>query len=147
MKSTFGADHTINYKTHPEWGAEVQRLTGGRGADHVVDVGGLGTLQQSLVAVAYGGVISLVGFLAGNGDEEKPLDWLLPTLSRAVVLRGIMAGSKQQIEEAARFVASRGLQLPIDRTFGFTREEIIKALNYVAEGKQIGKVVIKVRGD
>ncbi|KAK7747583.1 hypothetical protein SLS62_009082 [Diatrype stigma] len=147
VKSTFGADHTINYKTHPEWGAEVQRLTGGRGADQVVDVGGLGTMRQSLAAVAYSGIISLVGFLADEDEKKEPIDWLIPTLSRGVILRGIMMGSKQQTEEAVRFVVSRGLQLPVDRTFGFTRDEVIQALRYVEEGKQIGKVVITVGSD
>lgn len=145
VKERFGADYTINYKTIPDWEAEVNRITDGHGADHIIEVGGLGTMQQSLSCVAYGGIISLVGFLSAPGD--KPVDWLIPAMSKSAVIRGILAGSKQQLEEMVQFVASKNLPLPVDKTFGFSRDEVLECLSYVEKGKHIGKVCIEVRKD
>jgi len=64
-----GADHTINYRTHADWGAQVRDWTGGRGVDHVIEVGGPGTLPQSIQAVRVGGRIALIGVLTGRGGE------------------------------------------------------------------------------
>ncbi|EXJ77539.1 hypothetical protein A1O3_09766 [Capronia epimyces CBS 606.96] len=101
VKAKYGADFTINYKTHPRWAAEVQRITNGRGADHVVDVGGAGTIEQSLEAVAWGGIVSNIGFLAGVPEGQMP-NVALMTLVKGSTLRGILSGSKQQLEEAVR---------------------------------------------
>jgi NADPH:quinone reductase-like Zn-dependent oxidoreductase len=70
VKSNFGADYTINYKTHPNWGAEVQRITKGQGANHIIEIGGVGTIQQSLDSVARGGVISIIGFLSFTSQDK-----------------------------------------------------------------------------
>lgn len=143
MKSKYGADHTINYKTHPNWAAEVQRITNGQGVDHVIEVSGTGTIKQSIEAVAWGGVVSVIGFLSTVSQEEMP-DVTLLTLIKGAVLRGILSGSKQQLEDAVRFMGSRELQMPVDKTFGFNRDDIIEALKYVESGKQIGKVCINL---
>lgn len=133
----------MNYTTHPNWAAEVLRITNGRGANHVLDVVGMATMRQSLESVAYGGVVSVIG-LRTKAPENEPLDIALQAHLKACVVRGILGGSKQQLEEAVRFVGNRGLSLPVDKTFGFSREEIIAALEYVASGKQIGKVCINL---
>src|ERR1700733_4943637 len=64
-----GADHTLNYRAVPEWGAEVLKLTSGRGVDHVLELGGPGTLPQSIIACRIGGQISLIGTLTGSKGE------------------------------------------------------------------------------
>ena len=143
VKSEYGADHTINYKTHPKWADEVMKLTEGHGADHVIENGGTGTIEQSLGAVARGGTVSVIGFLASVPKERIP-DVTMLVLLKAVTLRGVLAGSKQQLEEVIRFVGSRGLEIPVDKSYGFNREEIIGALKYVESGGHIGKVCINL---
>ncbi|RYP73201.1 hypothetical protein DL770_007830 [Monosporascus sp. CRB-9-2] len=143
VQSKFGADHTINYKTYPNWEAEVLRITNGEGVDHVIENGGEATIRQSLEAVAFGGVISLIGVLGDHPEGNMPGLTLTAMLKNCTV-RGILGGSKQLLEGAVRFVGRRGLMIPIDRTFGYSRDEIIAALEYVAAGKQIGKVCINL---
>ncbi|KAL7620385.1 hypothetical protein AAE478_009380 [Parahypoxylon ruwenzoriense] len=143
VKSKFGADYTINYKTHPNWADEVRRITSGRGVDHVMDVSGTATIEQSFQSVADGGIISVVGYLAGVSPEKIP-DVVMLTLFKGCVLRGVLAGSKQQLEEVVRLVGSRELLMPVDKTFGYNREDIIAALKYVASGEHIGKVCISL---
>ena len=126
-----GADHGINYVRTPAWGKEVLRLTGGRGADHVVDVGGAGTIAQSLRCVAYGGTVSSIGYLSGDGGSGNMQveELIIETIKKGAVLRGVMSGSKQQLEEAVRFVAARpALRVPLDRTFAFSRDAVVEAL-------------------
>lgn len=147
VKTVHGADHTINYNTTPDWSVEVLRITNGRGADHVIEVGGPGTIAQSLASVARGGIVSNVGYLAPDGDASgggNQPDILMLTLIQAATLRGILAGSKQQLEEGIRFLASRGLAVPVDRVFKFEREDIVAAFEYVASGKHLGKVCINL---
>jgi D-arabinose 1-dehydrogenase-like Zn-dependent alcohol dehydrogenase len=71
-------------------------------------------------------------------------DIFMSTILKGAVVRGVVGGSKQQLEEVVKFIGSRELQIPVDKTFGFNREDIIKALAYVASGKHIGKVSINV---
>ncbi|XXH05653.1 hypothetical protein Hte_012088 [Hypoxylon texense] len=143
VKAQFGVDHTINYKTHPDWAAEVQRITDGQGVDHVIDNGGAGTIEQSIASVAYGGIIYAIGFLANVAQDKMP-DVTMAVISKGCIVRGLLAGSKQQLEEAVNFVGSRGLVIPVDKTFGFARDEVVAALKYLESGKHIGKVGINV---
>ncbi|KAI6088095.1 hypothetical protein F4821DRAFT_277364 [Hypoxylon rubiginosum] len=108
VKANLGVDYTINYKTHPDWAAEVQRITNGEGVDHVIENGGAGTIKQSIASVAYGGVVSVIGFLAANVPQDKMPDVAMEALNKGCVVRGILAGSKQQLEEATRHSASTG---------------------------------------
>ncbi|TVY82204.1 Zinc-type alcohol dehydrogenase-like protein [Lachnellula suecica] len=142
-RSEFGADYTINYTTHPNWAAEVQRITNGQGANHILDIGGSGTIAQSLESVALGGVISVIGFLSFASQEDMP-NVAMMSIVRGCVIRGIQSGSKQQLEEAVRFMGTRELKMPVDKTFAFDREGIIAGLNFVASGKHIGKVCINL---
>lgn len=143
VRSKFSADHTINYKQYPNWAAEVQRITNGQGIDHIIEVGGVATIQQSLEAVAYGGIVSVIGFLT-SASPDKMVDVLKPTLVKGCIVRGIMGGSKHQLEEAVRFMGNHEVMLPIDKTFGFNRNGVIAALKYVASGKHVGKVCINL---
>ncbi len=143
VKSKYGVDHTINYKKHPAWSSEVQRLTGGKGADHIIEIGGTGTMQQSLDSVARGGIISVIGFLTTASQELMP-DVTMASLFRGCIIRGVQSGSKQQLEEAIRCMHNCKLQMPVDKTFGFKPDEVLAALKYVESGRQIGKVCINV---
>ena len=143
MKNKFGADHAINYKTHPDWAAEVFRITEGKGADIVFDIGGDGTIEQSMAAAANGGVINLIGFLSQLPADKLP-GIVVPAIIKAITLRGIQGGSKQQLEEAVNFLGRKGLELPVDKTFAFSREGIIAAMNYLVSGDHIGKVCINL---
>jgi NADPH:quinone reductase-like Zn-dependent oxidoreductase len=141
VRTHFGVDNTINYKTHPNWAAEVRRITNGEGADHIIEVGGAGTIKQSLEAVAAGGVVSVIGFLGTVPQENMPNVAML-ALIKGCIVRGVLGGSKQQLEEVVKFVAKRELVAPVCKRFGFTRDKIIKALECIKLGEQIGKVCI-----
>ncbi len=143
VQTRLGADHRINYKKTPDWAAEVQRITDGKGVDHVIEVGGAGTFNQSLAAVGRGGVVTAIGFLTA-GSSENFQDVAMMAIAKSFIVRGVAGGSKQQLEEAVKFMSARGLELPVDKVFPFKREEIIAALNYVESGSHIGKVCITV---
>lgn len=90
-----GADHVINYKEIPNWGEEAKKLTGGAGVDHVIEVGGATTVAESLKAVAIGGIITIIGWIGGEGEAGPVFPQILA--SQAVV-RGIVVGSREQFE-------------------------------------------------
>lgn len=131
-----GADETINYKTTPDWEREVFKLTQKRGADHVVELGGAGTLQKSLDAVRYGGRVSLIGVLTGFEGMVNP--W--PAIARSVTLQGIYVGSRESFEDMNRALEQGGVKPVIDRVFPF--EEARTAFEHMAAGAHFGKVVI-----
>lgn len=143
VQKTYGADHTINYRTKPDWSEEVLKITNGHGADYIFENGGAGTIAQSINAVAYGGNISVIGFLA-NCPQEKMPDLALLALGKGAVVRGIMVGSKQQLEDVTRYVVSKDLSVPVEKVFGFSRDEVVKGFEYLASGQHIGKVCIAV---
>ncbi|KAF9880503.1 zinc-containing alcohol [Colletotrichum karsti] len=143
-QETYGADHLINYKTTPDWSKEVLRITKGHGADFIFENGGAGTIAQSINAVAYGGSIAVIGFLASCPQDQMP-DVAALALSKGAVVRGIMVGSRQHLEEVTRYVVARGLRVPVEKEFGFGRDEIIAAFDYLSTGSHVGKVCINVQ--
>ncbi|TVY87135.1 Zinc-type alcohol dehydrogenase-like protein [Lachnellula willkommii] len=143
VKSRFGVDYTINYNTHPNWASEVQRITNGQGANHIIETSGVGTIGQSLESVARGGIVSMIGFMTTIPQEEMP-DVAMLSLVKGCAVRGVQGGSKQQLEEAVRFVASRELVMPVDKAFSFSRDNIVVGLKYIQSGKHIGKVCINL---
>ncbi|KIW81839.1 hypothetical protein Z517_04865 [Fonsecaea pedrosoi CBS 271.37] len=143
VKKLFQVDHTINYKTHPAWAEEAKTLTNGHGVDHVIEVGGVGTIEQSIAAVTNGGTVSVIGFLASLPDDRMP-NVTLQILLKGAKLRGVLGGSKMQLEEAIRFIAARNLPVPVDKVFPFTKEGILAAIKYVESGQHIGKVCIRI---
>ncbi|KAI8722885.1 PKS-ER domain-containing protein [Fusarium sp. LHS14.1] len=143
VQQTYGVDHTINYKASPDWSSEVLKLTHGHGVDYIIENGGAGTIAQSLNAVAYGGSIAVVGFLAPCPQDEMP-DVAALALGKGAVVRGIMIGSKQHLEDATRFFTSKNLVVPVEKEFEFSRDEVIAALEYLASGQHVGKICIKV---
>jgi NADPH:quinone reductase-like Zn-dependent oxidoreductase len=135
---SMGADATINYKAVPNWEEEVYRLTDSVGVDHVVEVGGAGTLEKSIRAVRYGGRVSLIGVLSGLGSGFNPQ----PVLGKSVTMQGIYVGSREMFEAMNRAIALHNLQPMIDRSFAFT--EAKEAYKYLKSGSHFGKVVIQV---
>ncbi|PYH90980.1 zinc-containing alcohol dehydrogenase [Aspergillus ellipticus CBS 707.79] len=140
-KEKYGADYTINYKTTPDWAAEVQKITGGNGVDYILETCGSGTIKQSLEALAFGGMISVIGFLSQAAQEEMP-DVAGLVIGKGAVVRGIMIGSKQLLEEAVRFIGARDLAIPVEKTFTFGKDQVVEALGYLASGQHVGKVCI-----
>ncbi|KAL2857081.1 NAD(P)-binding protein [Aspergillus pseudoustus] len=145
VREKVAPDHCINYRTTPDWASEAVRLTGGKGVDHIIEIGGLGTIEQSIAAVARGGVISIIGYLA-EYDAAKVADVNIPLLAlgKEAVLRGIQIGPRWMLEELVTFVVRRGLRFQVDREFAFERESIVDAYNALAEGKHVGKICVVV---
>jgi len=133
-----GADETINYRTHPEWHEQVLKLTGGVGADLVLEVGGPGTLERSLKSVRVGGNIALIGLL----DPGKEPPSVLPVMMNAQVIRGIYVGSVAMFREMNRAIELHGLRPVIDRTFPF--EKAREAYEYFSSQQHMGKVVLEM---
>lgn len=129
-----GADHVINYRTTPEWGAEAARLAGG-GVDHVVEVGGAGTLKQSIAAVGFAGEIALIGVLTRQGDTSPH-----GLMFKGASIRGIFVGSKGMAQRLNDFVDAHGIKPVVDRTF--TMEDARQAWDYQSSAGLFGKVAI-----
>ena len=132
----WGAAHLVNYKTHPEWDQKVREITDGRGVDHVVEVGGPGTLQRSIAAARHGGSVHLIGVLTGG--EINPLSILFNTTT----VRGVFVGSRDMFEAMNRLINTRQLKPVIDRVFAF--EESRAAIKHLEGATHFGKVVIRI---
>ncbi|KAI9992803.1 hypothetical protein PInf_014693 [Phytophthora infestans] len=125
-------DHVINYKTHPDWATVVNQITSGRGVDFVLENGGSGTITQSIEAIAVGGVISVIGFLSPEKQEDMPdLTVLLLASSNFVPW--------------CSFISDHHIQPFVQKTFGFNREEIFAAFDYLQTGRHIGKIGIEIK--
>jgi NADPH:quinone reductase-like Zn-dependent oxidoreductase len=131
-----GASDGVNYKTHPDWDKEVMRLTGGRGADCVVEVGGQGTLVRSFRSLALYGKVGLIGALEGpTGDID-----IHQLMFRRGTLHGIAVGDRPLFEQLNRAVVQHKIKPVIDRVFTF--EQAHDALRHLRSGNFMGKVVI-----
>lgn len=133
-----GADDTINYRDTPEWQDEVLRLTHGRGADLVVEVGGKGTLTHSLAAVRMAGTVAVIGGLSGFDGDLGPMS----LIAGAKRLAGIYVGSRRMFEDLNRFLEIARIKPMVDRVFGF--DEAPAAYRHLAAAGHFGKVVIEV---
>lgn len=133
-----GAWKGINYVDDPAWGKTARQLTGGRGVDYVVEVGGAGTLPQSLRAVRIGGQISLIGVLAGSEVEVS----LLPILMSSVRVQGIFVGHRESFEAMNQAIAAHELRPIVDRVFPFG--EAREAFLYMAAGRHMGKICVEL---
>lgn len=134
---SMAADAVINYRTTPDWDKAVRGLTGGIGVDHVVEVGGAGTLALSSKSVKRGGHIALIGVLAG-GKEFDPRLMML----KAARLQGIYVGSREMFEEMNRAVALAAMRPVVDRVFEFG--ELPAAMGHLESGAHFGKVCVRV---
>lgn len=132
-----GAAFTVNYREHEDWGRRARDWTGGRGVDHVVEVGGPGTLAQSIQAVRVGGHISLIGVLTGRGGEV-PTAALMAKQAR---LQGLIVGSRRQQQELVRALEATAVRPVIDRSFAL--EEISDAFRHQEAGAHFGKICLE----
>lgn len=133
-----GAWGTINYRAEPEWERRVKELTGGRGADLVIEVGGAGTFARSLHAVRMGGTVVMIGALAGG---DAPLS-VIPILMRQIRVQGMLVGDRESFEAMNRAIAAAGLRPVIDRVFPFGQAP--DAFHHMASGEHFGKIVVRV---
>ena len=134
-----GAAATINYRSTPEWGQEVWRLTAKRGVDHVLEVGGPGTLGRSLTSVASGGHIAQIGVLTGF---EAPDASLFPLVSKNATMSGIYVGAVASFEAFVRFLNATKIRPVIDRVFDYDGARA--AYEHMDSGAHFGKVVIRL---
>lgn len=131
-----GASDGVNYRTHPDWQIEIQALTNGRGVDHVVEVGGAGTLSRSIEAARIGGQVHLIGVLTGGEINPTPI------LRRNIVLRGIYVGSRQMFEAMNSAISLHKIKPTIDRVFDFAQAK--DAYHHLKGQTHVGKVVIRI---
>lgn len=131
-----GASAGINYHDVPDWAGAVLALTGGRGVEHVVEVGGPRTFAQSLAATAVGGQINVIGYLGGTDGLINPLD----IFRRQVQVRGIPVGSRESFEAMVRAIEVNNLRPVVDSSFAWA--EIGEALARLKTGSHFGKLVL-----
>ena len=134
---TLGASDGVNYRDHPEWHEQVLQLTGGRGVDHVVEVGGTGTLPRSIAAARLGGQVHQIGVLTGGGTIDPST-----AMRKGLIQRGIYVGSRQMFEALNNAIELHRITPVIDRVFGF--EQAKDAYRHLESQKHVGKVVIRV---
>ena len=136
-----GADHVINYKTDPEWGATAKSLTpGGLGVNQILEVGGPKTMAQSLKAIRPEGVISIIGFLGGMAKDQPSF---LECLNNICTVRGVLVGSRQQFEQMNSAIDANGITPMVDdKVFAF--EDLKEAYQYMWDQKHFGKLTVRV---
>lgn len=132
-----GADHVLNYRDQPEWGRAIIDWTGGRGVDHVVEVGGPGTLAQSIAAVRIGGHISLIGVLTGNAGEV-PTAALMAKQAR---LQGLIVGSRREQQDFVRALNASGIRPVVDARFPL--EKLADAFRFEMGATHFGKIGVE----
>lgn len=132
-----GATDVINYRTYPDWASKVHELTGGEGVDHVIELGGPGTLAQSISAARVGGHISLIGVLTGRQGD-------IPTaklMAKQIRLQGLIVGSRSQQQDYVTALEHADIRPVIDRTFAL--DELADAFRYQESGSHFGKICIE----
>lgn len=133
----FGSDETINYNESENWDKVVMEITGKRGVDHVVEVGGSGTMVKSVNSVRSGGHIAVIGVLT-SGGEFNPTSLLM----KAVKMQGIYVGSRAMFEDMNNAIELNGIKPVIDKVFEFG--EVREALKYMESGSHFGKIVMSI---
>jgi NADPH:quinone reductase-like Zn-dependent oxidoreductase len=141
---TLGAMHCINYRTS-DWPKEIRAVTNGHGADHILEVGGISTLPQSLQAVAWNGFIHSIGHITnmvGSGVEEQSANAGILTIDTPYTLRRIIVGSREHFEDLLTCFAAHSIRPIIDRVFEFEKTQ--EAYEYLWGSSHVGKVVIRI---
>jgi NADPH:quinone reductase-like Zn-dependent oxidoreductase len=135
-----GASDVLSYKAQPDWHLAVRALTGGRGVDHVLEIGGAGTLARSIGATRVGGTISLIGLVA-RADTHPPI---MPAALDCMNVHGVYVGSRTMLEELVTACEVNAIKPIVDRVFPFT--EARQAYAHLASQAHVGKVVVAVGG-
>jgi len=132
-----GADHTINYRSEPNWGDAAKKFTDGRGVDHVVEIGGAGTMAQSIRASKIGGHISLIGVLAGfQGDIST-----VTIMGMQLRVHGLTVGSRQSQQDMVRAIDANGIRPVIDSSFPL--ERLADAFRHQESNAHFGKICVE----
>jgi NADPH:quinone reductase-like Zn-dependent oxidoreductase len=132
-----GADHVINYKTHPNWEEEVLKITDGKGVDNVLEVGGAGTFEKSSACVKPNGTVSVIGLLTGLDSPNMSL----MTIFNLLRVQGIYVGSTEMLKELITAMEIHQIHPQVDKTFSFSQAK--DAYHWMAQAKHFGKVVIE----
>ncbi len=133
-----GADHLINYKETQAWGPRALELTGGRGVDCVVEIGGAGTLDQSMLATHVGGHVALIGVLAGfAGPVQTAL-----LFSKNLTVQGLTVGSRKMQQDMVAAIEANGIRPQISDTFAL--ENLADAFRHQENGNHFGKIAIEI---
>jgi NADPH:quinone reductase-like Zn-dependent oxidoreductase len=135
---TLGADHLINYKQVEAWGAKVQEITGGAGVDHVVEIGGAGTLDQSMIAAKNGGHVAVIGILAGRAG---PVTTVM-LMGKQLRVQGLTVGSRQHQIDMIAAINVWGLKPILDKSFPLGG--LADAFRYQETGTHFGKIVVEI---
>lgn len=134
---TLGADHVINYKTHPNWEEEVLKITEGQGVDNVLEVGGAGTFEKSTACVKPNGTVSVIGLLTGLDSPSMSL----MTIFNLLRVQGIYVGSTEMLKQLITAMEMHQIHPQVDKVFSFTQAK--DAYHWMAQAKHFGKVVIE----
>ena len=133
-----GADHLINYKSEPDWGAAAAKLTGGRGVDHILEIGGSGTMPQSIVATRNGGHIALIGVLAGYVGPVPTV----AIMGKQLKVQGLTVGSRRHQQDMVRAIDVAGYRPVLDQHFPL--EHLADAFRHQASATHFGKIVVDI---
>ena len=136
-----GADHGINYKSTPEWGKAARALAG-EGIDVVIEVGGAGTLAQSVRATRPGGSIALIGVLAGAEDAKSVSGALTTALMTNIRIQGVFVGSRATSEDMCATLSAARMKPVISDAFDLAETQ--SALTHMAAGAHFGKIVVRI---
>jgi len=133
-----GADHLINYRKTANWGELAREISGGRGVDHIVEVGGPATLDQSMEAARVGAHISVIGILTGLGGEVS----IVTALIKQLRLQGLIVGNRTQQQDMVKAIDANKMHPMIDRVFPL--ESIVEAFQYQETNKHFGKICLEM---
>lgn len=137
-----GAMTVINYRKMINWGEEIRKLTPyGRGADFIIDIGGITTLGESLKAVREEGVVVVAGIIGGDETIEPPS--IMESLWKVCTIRGACLGSRTQFRQMNEFIESRKIQPAYDEDV-FSWHEAKEAFRYVEDQQHFAKAVIDI---
>jgi NADPH:quinone reductase-like Zn-dependent oxidoreductase len=128
----------LNYRKQPNWGELARELTGGRGVDHILDVGGPSTLGQSMAAARVGGHISVIGILSGVGGEFD----FIPALVKQLRLQGVLVGNRTQQQEMIRALDCGRIKPIVDKVFPL--EDIVGAFRHQESNRHFGKICLEM---
>lgn len=136
-----GADHIINYRDDANWGETAKKIAGDQGIQYIIEVGGPNTMAQSLKAVAFDGIISVIGFLGGVKGEAQPS--VLDALTNICTIRGVYVGSRQQFEEMNRAIEASKIKPVVDDKI-FTLDQLKEAYQFQWDQKHFGKIGVRI---
>lgn len=133
-----GADHLINYKSEPEWGSLARKLQGGRGVDHILEIGGAGTMPQSIAAARNGGHIALIGVLAGYAGPVSTV----AIMGKQLKVIGLTVGSRRHQTDMIRAIDVAGYKPVLDKHFSL--EDLADAFRHQESNTHFGKIVVDI---